>query len=146
MWALMKLFLFEMLWRSVVNPLYLLQIFFFSAKSVCHCLIKSLIPADCVAESSVLKVISWICTNVPQIDTQVDIACWLLKASITFVICSLIWLNSCLLEFIGNWLTQVMPKLSQWLVNTPTRIDWAIVLRNVCPGDSMVTVLKAVGK
>jgi len=45
----------------------------FAAQSVCHRLIKSLIPATVVPETAVLKLVSVVCANIPASPTQVHI-------------------------------------------------------------------------
>jgi len=46
-------------------------LFLLSAKTVCHRIIKSLIPISVVPEAAVLKLVSSVCRNVPAMDTQV---------------------------------------------------------------------------
>ena len=44
----------------------------FVAKTICHRIIKSLIPSSVVPETAVLKLVSAVCADVPSTVTQVN--------------------------------------------------------------------------
>jgi len=51
--------------------LLIVHLLFVSAKTVCHRIVRSLIPASVVPEVAVLKLVSTVCAGIPALDTQV---------------------------------------------------------------------------
>ena len=85
-----------------------------SARTVCHRIIKSLIPSSCVPETAVLKLVSAVCVNRSAAETQVnlEINLFTCKPDITFLLALIVtvpWVQDCTRASVGLYAVVKMP-------------------------------------